>query len=73
MAQKQEGMYFFERCRICGRHPDFFNRYLTRHGVFCCVRYKGVENGVEHEVRLIGKMVEDLIASWNELNAERKN
>ena len=59
------------RCRLCGKYPEFCYRYVKRDGVYSSIWCVCNDYEVEHMIRLVGKSVEGLIKSWNELNAER--
>ena len=60
------------RCRLCGRYPEFCYRYVKRDGIYSAIWCICKKNEVEHEIRLVGRSVDGLVASWNELN-ERKD
>jgi len=69
----EESVLTMNRCRLCGRYPGFTYRYVKRDGIYSSIWCICHEHETEHEIRLVGKSAEGLVASWNTLNNERKD
>ena len=67
---KEESGLSMNRCVLCGKYPALTHRYVKRDGIYSSVWCICREHETEHEIRLVGKSVESLVASWNTLNTE---